>query len=73
MPFFIIGLASMIPQFAQNTSSLNSTAPTKISSETAEEIELDPELVDKINMQCKNIIQEYEQMHNLDVCIYFIL
>lgn len=64
----------MMPVFAQTTPSLNSTAPTKIPKESVEvpEVpELDPEVADKINMQCKNIIQEYEQMHNLDVCINF--
>lgn len=68
-------MASMMPQFAQTTPSLNLTAPTKNSKETIEQIELDPKVADKINMQCKNIIQEYEEMHNLDVCIYlfFIL
>lgn len=30
-------------------------------------IELDFEMADKISMLCKNIIQEYEQMHNISV------
>jgi len=57
----------MMPQFAQTT--LNTTASAQVAKEPVEEpiVELDPEVANKINMQCKNIIQEYEQMHNLDV------
>lgn len=60
----------MMPIFAQSTS-LNSTT-SLISKETVEEpapvvVELDPEVANQIIMQCKNIIHEYEQMHNLDV------
>lgn len=57
----------MMPQFAQTT--LNTSASSQIVKEPIEEpiVELDPEVANKINMQCKNIIQEYEQMHNLDV------
>lgn len=56
-----------MPQFAQTA--LNTSVPTQVAKETVEEpvVELDPEIAHKINMQCKNIIQEYEQMHNLDV------
>lgn len=62
----------MMPQFAQTSPSLNSITSTNISKEAPEEhiAELDSEVANKINMQCKNIIQEYEQMHNLDVCFY---
>lgn len=59
----------MMPQFAQTTQSLNS-ATSQISREAVVEssvVELDPEVAEKINLQCKNIIQEYEQMHNLEV------
>lgn len=58
----------MMPQFAQTTQSLNS-ATSQIPKETVVEsvVELDPEIAEKINLQCKNIIQEYEQMHNLEV------
>lgn len=71
MYFYYIGIASMMPQFAQTTPSLNPTNPPSVPKETIDEpnaVELDPEVVTKITMQCKNIIQEYEQMHNLEVC-----
>lgn len=60
-----------MPQFAQTSPSLNSITSTNTFKEATEEHvpELDPEVASKINMQCKNILQEYEQMHNLDVCI----
>ncbi|XP_050429511.1 eukaryotic translation initiation factor 4 gamma 3-like isoform X2 [Adelges cooleyi] len=67
------GVASMMPQFAQPSPSINSAATPQAPKEVVEEpvsIELDPEVVDKINMQCKNIIQEYEQMHNIEDVIY---
>lgn len=64
----------MMPQFAQMSSASNSIPQNLISKETTEELvaELDSETANKINMECKSIIQEYEQMHNLDVSIYFI-
>lgn len=57
----------MMPQFAQT--SINSGSSVQVSKVAVEEpvVELDPEVVNKINMQCKNIILEYEQMHNLNV------
>lgn len=61
----------MMPQFAQITPTLNSLSTPKENVGNLE-IELDSELPKKINLKCKNIIIEYEQMHNLDVCIYFI-
>jgi len=44
---------------------------TSSKKETVEEpiSELDSEIANKINMKCKNILLEYEQMQNLDVCI----
>ncbi|XP_050535904.1 eukaryotic translation initiation factor 4 gamma 3-like isoform X2 [Daktulosphaira vitifoliae] len=69
------GVASMMPQFAQPSTTLNTSLTTSQTSKEAEESsssneELDPEIIDKINMQCKNIIQEYEQVHNIDDIIY---
>jgi len=63
---FDIGVQSMMPQFAQT---ILNTGSSQVSKESIEEpvIELDPEVVAKINSQCKSIILEYEQMHNLDV------
>lgn len=65
-----------MPQFAQTNPSLNSTNLPSVPKETNDEpnvVELDPEVANKINMQCKNIIQEYEQMHNLEVCTYLVI
>jgi len=58
----------MIPQFAHPIPSINSSSQPK---QTVEEpiSELDSEMNNKINMKCKNILLEYEQMQNLDVCI----
>jgi len=63
------GVASMMPQFAQSIPSTNSSSSQP--KETVEEPmpELDSEMAEKINMKCKNILLEYEQMQNLDVCI----
>jgi len=55
----------MMPAFAQTTPSLNSAA-VQVPKET---IELDTETADKINLQCKHIIQEYEECRNIEVCI----
>lgn len=66
--YFFIGVRSMMPQYAQTT--LNATPPiSQTAKEPIEEPvnELDPKVANEINMQCKNIILEYEQMHNLDV------
>lgn len=60
-----------MPRFAQTTQSSDSTNLSNVPKETIGEhnvVELDPEVANKINMQCKNIIQEYEQLHNLEVC-----
>jgi len=59
----------MMPRFAQSTLSINSSSSQ--SKETVEEpvSELDSEMANKINMICKNMLLEYEQMQNLDVCI----
>jgi len=53
---------------------LNATEFSRFAKEPIEEsvVVLDPEVTNKINMQCKNIIQEYEQMQNVDVRIYII-
>lgn len=61
-----------MPQFAQTTPTFNSVS-SQVSKETVEEpvVELDLEVAIKINLQCKNIIQEYEQMHNIDVSIIY--
>lgn len=63
------GIASMMSQNAQSTPSINSSSSQ--SQEAVEEpvLELDLEVVKKINMKCKNILLEYEEMQNLDVCI----
>lgn len=60
----------MMPQFAQ-TSSISPTNLPSVPKETVDEpnvVELDPKVANEINMLCKNIIQEYEQMRNLEVC-----
>jgi len=60
----------MMSRFAQpSTFSINSSSSQ--SKETVEEpvSELDSEMANKINMKCKNMLLEYEQMQNLDVCI----
>ncbi|XP_022171727.1 eukaryotic translation initiation factor 4 gamma 3-like isoform X2 [Myzus persicae] len=65
------GVASMMmPQFAQPIPPTNSSSSQP--KETVEEpvSELDSEMADKINMKCKNILLEYEQMQNLDDIIY---
>jgi len=63
---FDIGVQSMMPQFAQT---ILNTGSSQVSKESVEEpvTEIDPKVVAKINSQCKSIILEYEQMHNLDV------
>lgn len=62
----------MMPQFAQMSSTTNSLSQNVLSKETTEEpVEIDPVVAEKINLHCKNIILEYEQMHNLDVNIRF--
>ncbi|XP_008185707.2 eukaryotic translation initiation factor 4 gamma 3 isoform X3 [Acyrthosiphon pisum] len=65
------GVASMMPQFAQSTPSINSSSSSQLK-ETVEEpvSELDSEMANKISMKCKNILLEYEQMQNLDDIIY---
>jgi len=57
-----------MPQFAQPILSINSSSQPK---QTVEDplSELDSEMANKINMKCKNILLEYEQVQNLDVCI----
>lgn len=69
----ISGVQNMMPQFAQTT--LNTNASSQVTKESVEEpvVELDPEIAHKINLQCKNIVQEYEQMHNLDDIIYSLV
>ncbi|XP_060858112.1 uncharacterized protein LOC132935536 [Metopolophium dirhodum] len=61
----------MMPRFAQpSTLSINSSSSqSKI---TVEEpvSELDSEMANKINMKCKDMLLEYEQMQNLDDIIY---
>lgn len=59
-----------MPQFTQTTPVFNSKS-SQVSKETDEELvaELDPKVADEINLQCKNIIREFKQMHNIDVCI----
>lgn len=37
------------------------------------QVELDSEMEDKIHTLCKIIMEEYEQMHNLDVRIRLII
>lgn len=62
----------MMPQFAQTSPSLNSITSTNISKKTTEELEEEfNEVAKQINLKCNNILQEYEQLHNLDVCINF--
>jgi len=58
-----------MPRFAQSTLSIIFSSSQ--SKETVEEpvSELDSEMANKINMKCKNMLLEYEQMQNLDVCI----
>ncbi|XP_060872395.1 eukaryotic translation initiation factor 4 gamma 3-like [Metopolophium dirhodum] len=65
------GVASMMPQFAQSTPSINSSNSSQ-PKETVEEpvSELDSNIANKINMKCKNILLEYEQMQNFDDIIY---
>lgn len=58
----------MMPTFAQTTPSLNS-ATAQVPKET---VELDPVIADKINLQCTNFINEYEELRNLEVCIYLV-
>jgi hypothetical protein len=61
--YILSGVESMMLQFAQSTS-INSS-----SSQPEEPVkEADP-ILDKIKMECKNILLEYEQLKNLDVCI----
>ncbi|XP_025411781.1 eukaryotic translation initiation factor 4 gamma 3-like isoform X3 [Sipha flava] len=65
------GIASMMPQFAQTSPSLNSITSTNTSKEATEELEEElNEVAKQINLKCNNIIQEYEQLHNLDDIIY---
>ncbi|CAH1732031.1 unnamed protein product [Aphis gossypii] len=62
--------ASMMPQFAQPSPSINSSSSQP--KEPAEELTLvlDNSIPDKINIKCKNILLEYEQLQNLDDIIY---
>ncbi|CAI6369891.1 unnamed protein product [Macrosiphum euphorbiae] len=59
-----------MPRFAQLTLSINSSCSQ--SKETVEEpvSELDSEMANKINMKCKNMLIEYEQMQNVDDIVY---
>lgn len=61
----VASIASMMPTFAQTTPLINSNATTQIPKET---VELDSETADKITLQCKNIIQEYKALRNIEVC-----
>uniref|UniRef100_A0A2S2P7B1 Eukaryotic translation initiation factor 4 gamma 3 n=1 Tax=Schizaphis graminum TaxID=13262 RepID=A0A2S2P7B1_SCHGA len=61
------GVASMMPQFAQPTPSINSASSQP--KEPVEEADTVP-IPDRINMKCKNILLEYEQLQNLDDIIY---
>lgn len=56
-----------MPQFAQSTPSINSS-----SSRPKEAVEepTEVEMVNKMNSMCLNIIQEYEELQNIEVCIY---
>ncbi|XP_060849935.1 eukaryotic translation initiation factor 4 gamma 3-like isoform X2 [Rhopalosiphum padi] len=61
------GVASMMPQFAQPTPSINSSSSQP--KEPVEGANVIP-IPDRINMKCKNILLEYEQLQNLDDIIY---
>jgi len=57
----------MMPQLAQPSPSINSSSSQP--KELAEELTLmDNSIPDKIYIICKNILLEYEQLQNLDVC-----
>lgn len=56
-------------QFPQNYTDLTHTSKEIIKAGT----KLNPMLVKEINMECKVIIEGYEQMHNIDVCIYLFV
>jgi len=58
----------MMPTFVQTAPPLNSTATAQVRKET---VELDPDTITKINCQCKNILQEYEEFHDIEVCNLF--
>ncbi|XP_008179446.1 eukaryotic translation initiation factor 4 gamma 3 isoform X2 [Acyrthosiphon pisum] len=65
------GVASMMPQFAQSTPSINSSSSSQPKEAVEEPVsELDSVMTNKISMKCKNILLEYEQMQNLDDIIY---
>ncbi|XP_060858189.1 uncharacterized protein LOC132935607 [Metopolophium dirhodum] len=70
MSSMTFSVVSMMPRFFQPTLSINSSSSQ--SKETVEEpvSELDSEMANKINMKCKNMLFEYEQMQNLDDIIY---
>jgi len=58
-----------MPQFVQPTPSINSSS-SQLKEIVEEPVsELDFEMADKINMKCKNMLYEYDQIQNLDVCI----
>ncbi|KAL5235219.1 hypothetical protein ACI65C_002629 [Semiaphis heraclei] len=57
----------MIPQFSQPINSSSSQPKENVEEPISE---LDSEIANKINMKCKNILLEYEQMQNLDDIIY---
>lgn len=59
----------MMPQFAQPTPSINSSSSQPKEAVEEPVSESDSEMANKISMKCKNILLEYEQMQNLDVCI----
>ncbi|XP_025201815.1 eukaryotic translation initiation factor 4 gamma 3-like isoform X2 [Melanaphis sacchari] len=63
------GVASMMPQFAQPTPSIPSSnsQPKEPVEESASDLYA---ISEKINMKCKNILLEYEQLQNLDDIIY---
>lgn len=64
----------MMPQFSHTSLTSNSISSSQPSKETVtiEETvseKLSQEIADKITLQCKNILHEFSQMQNLEVCI----
>jgi len=58
-----------MPQFAQHNPSINYSSSQ--SKETVEEpvLTLDLKITNTIYMKCKNMLLEYDEMQNLEVCI----
>lgn len=62
----------MMLQFVWTT--WNTSIPLQVAKETVEEsvVDWDPEMAYIIKLQCKNVIREYGQMHNLFVWVHLI-